>query len=76
MARMIPQKATFERQTSGGCLRRTYIPTGEIGEFAETGLTRWVNFNGKPGSYNIGKEFTECRVRLVIRKTSISCRKD
>jgi hypothetical protein len=65
---MIPQKVDLNAKPAEVVWRRTYIPTGEIGKFAETGLTRWVNFDGTPGSYNIGKEFTDAELD-VIRKT-------
>jgi hypothetical protein len=66
--RVSPAKVDLTAKPEKVVWRRTYIPTGELGEFAETGTVRWVDLDGKPGSYNIGKEFTDAELE-VIRNT-------
>jgi hypothetical protein len=68
MAVRVPSKVDLNAKPDEVIWRRTYIPTGEIGEFAETGTVRWVGLDGTPGNYNIGKEFTDAELD-VIRKT-------
>jgi hypothetical protein len=68
MAVRVPSKVDLNAKPDEVIWRRTYIPTGKIGEFAETGTVRWVGLDGTPGSYNIGKEFTDAELD-VIRKT-------
>jgi hypothetical protein len=68
MAVRVPSKVDLNAKPDEVIWRRTYIPTGKIGEFAETGTVRWVGLDGTPGNYNIGKEFTDAELD-VIRKT-------
>jgi hypothetical protein len=68
MAVRVPSKVDLNAKPDEVIWRRTYIPTGEIGEFTETGTVRWVGLDGTPGNYNIGKEFTDAELD-VIRKT-------
>jgi hypothetical protein len=68
MAVMIAKQVDLNEKPEPVVWRRTFIPTGELGEFAQSGIQRSVNFDGSVGTYNVGKEFTDAELE-VIRNT-------